>query len=139
MDADDVAYVLRNMSAWKAPGFDLLPAGFLKACGTPLHEALAKLADASFRHEHFPRCFRAARTAVIPKPGKTNEQRATAGAWRPVALLSIVGKVLEAIIGQRIANAAEEHRLLPEGQMGNRRGRLIELAIRMVVEATRAA
>ena len=139
VDADDVAYVLRNMSAWKAPGFDLLPAGFLKACGTPLHEALAKLADASFRHEHFPRCFRAARTAVIPKPGKTNEQRATAGAWRPVALLSTVGKVLEAIIGQRIANAAEEHRLLPEGQMGNRRGRSTELAVRMVVEAARAA
>ena len=34
---------------------------------------------------------------------------------------------------------AEEHQLLPEGQMGNRRGRSIELAVRMVVEAARAA
>ena len=129
MDAEDIAYVLRNISAWKALGFNLLPAGFLKAYSTPLYKVLAKLADASFRHKHFLRCFRAARTVVILKPGKTNKQRATAGAWRPVALLSIVGKVLEAIIGQRIANIAEEHRLLLEGQMGNRRGRSTELAV----------
>ena len=46
---------------------------------------------------------------------------------------------MEAIIGQRIANAAEEHQLLPEGQMGNRRGRSTELAVQIVVEAARAA
>ena len=73
MDAEDIAYILRNISAWKALGFDLLLAGFLKACGTPLHEALAKLADASFRHKYFLRYFRAARIVVILKPGKTNK------------------------------------------------------------------
>ena len=139
MDADDIAYVLCNISAWKALGFNLLPAGFLKAYGTPLYKALAKIANTSFRHKYFLRCFRAARIVVILKPGKTNKQRATAGAWRLVALLNIVGKVLEVIIGQRIANIAEEHRLLLEGQMGNRRGRSTELVVRMVVEVARAA
>ena len=43
------------------------------------------------------------------------------------------------IISQRITNRAEEYRLLPEGQMGNRRGILTELAVWMVVEAARAA
>ena len=80
VDADNITYILYNISAWKAPGFDLLLAGFLKAYGIPLYKVLAKLADASFRHKHFLRCFRAARIVVILKPGKTNKQRATAGA-----------------------------------------------------------
>ena len=50
-----------------------------------------------------------------------------------------MGKVLETIIGQRIANAIEEYHLFLEGQIGNKRGRSIELAIRMVVEAARIA
>ena len=57
VDAKDIAYILYNISVWKALGFDLLLAGFLKACGTPLHKALAKLADTSFRHKHFLRYF----------------------------------------------------------------------------------
>ncbi len=36
---------------------------------------------------------------------------------------------------RQIARVAEEQQLLPEGQMGNRPGRLTELAIRIVTEA----
>jgi hypothetical protein len=47
-------------------------------------------------------------------------------------LLSIVGKVLEAIIGACITSATEDYNVLPEGQIGNRRGRLTETIIRIV-------
>jgi hypothetical protein len=43
-----------------------------------------------------------------------------AGGWRPIALLSTIGKTIEDIITKRIANAAGEKNLLPASQMGNR-------------------
>lgn len=89
--------------------------------------------------EHFPQRFRSSRVVVLRKPGKPLAVQKTPGGWRPIALLSTVGKVLEAIIGERIAGAAEERQILPEGQMGNRKGRSTALAIRLVTETVRAA
>jgi hypothetical protein len=48
-------------------------------------------------------------------------------------LLSIVEKVLEAIIGTRIASAAEDYNVLLEEQIGNYKGRLTETIIRIVM------
>ena len=50
-----------------------------------------------------------------------------------------MGKVLETVISQRIAAAAESQGLLPETQMGNRPERSTDLAIKLVVDATHVA
>ena len=63
--------VLRGISAWKAPGPDLLLVGFLKACSPLLIAALTSIAAVSLRLEHFPSQLQASRVVVIPKPGKT--------------------------------------------------------------------
>src|SRR5436190_2199399 len=125
------------MSVWKAPRNDLLPTGFLKMYGKPLHEVLAKIATASFRLGHFPQRFRNALVVVLHKVGKPKEVTRTPDGWRPISLLSTIGKVIKATIGDRIAKAAEEHKLLPEGQIGNRRQRSTDLAIRLIIEAIR--
>ena len=135
VDSDDIALVLKRAGPWKAPGYDLFPNGFLKACGPPLYEALAAIATASFRIGYFPSCFRRANVVVLQKPGKSVQEYQTVGGWRPVSLLCAIGKAIEAVVGMRIAKAAEEQRLLPEGQMGNRKDRNTELAIRVVTEA----
>jgi hypothetical protein len=49
-------------------------------------------------------------------------------------LLNAVGKVIEAAFARLITNAAEAKQLLSDGQMGNRRDRSTDLAIRMVVK-----
>ena len=76
---------------------------------------------------------------VLWKPGKTIKQQQTAGGWRPISLLSAIGKLIEAVIGRRIIDAAESQGLLPNGQMGNRKNRSTELAIHIVTEAVRIA
>jgi hypothetical protein len=49
VDSAEITEILRQTAAWKAPGTDdLLPTWFLKACGPPLAEILARLANASF-------------------------------------------------------------------------------------------
>jgi len=89
--------------------------------------------------EHYPIQFKKAAVVVLRKSGKTLLQQQTAGAYRPISLLSTIGKVIEAIIGRRIASAAEAHKLLPTLQMGNRPKRSTELAIKMVVDAAHTA
>ena len=135
----DIQEILRNTSAWKAPGLDDLPAGFLRACGKPLAEIIAEIATACLMLEYFPQRFRCAEVVVLAKPGKTGKIVHTPGAYRPIALLSAIGKIIEKIMSDRIAAAAEKHNLLPQGQMGNRPGRSTELAIRMVTDAVYTA
>jgi len=76
---------------------------------------------------------------VIGKPGKPPEIRKTPGGWRPISLLSTVGKILEAAIGERMAAAAEAANILLEGQIGNRKGRSTDLVVRVLTKAVRAA
>jgi len=98
----DIEEALANTSPWKAPGEDNLPTGLLKLCGPPLYDLLAVLATACLRLEHFPACFKRAKTVVLQKPGKQPAAYRTVGGYRPIALLLTLGKVIEAIVARRI-------------------------------------
>lgn len=135
----EIENALKHISPWKAPGEDGIPTGFLKACGKPFYRILAYLATKSFELGHFPTRFRAALVIVLRKPGKTPTERKTPKGWRPISLLSTTGKVIEKILGDRIAAAAEAYELLPDGQMGNRRDRSTEAALKICVETIRTA
>jgi hypothetical protein len=77
--------------------------------------------------------------SVLPKPNKIIAQKATLGAWRPISLLNAVGKIIKAAFAQLITNAAKAKQLLPNGQMGNKRNKSTNLAIRIMVKmATKA-
>ncbi|CAJ2504453.1 Uu.00g118470.m01.CDS01 [Anthostomella pinea] len=135
VDKTDIKAVLDLMKPWKAPGWDFLPAGFLKACGKPLRVALAEVVECSFVLDERPKQFKMASIMVLLKAGKTPEEKALPGAYRSIALLSCMGKVIEKVISNHMMEAAETHGLLPKGQIGNRKGRSTEHAIRMVVKA----
>jgi hypothetical protein len=136
---DEIEDIIKSTKSWKAPGEDNISTGLLKACGKPLHKTLAALVTSSFNAAYFPRRFKVAKVTVLPKPNKTIAQKATPGAWRPISLLNTVGKIVEAAFARRITNVAEAKHLLSDGQMGNRRGRLTDLAIRMIIKAATEA
>ena len=78
--------------------------------------------DAGFASEHLPQSFRRADVIALrspanrPKHGRTLE---LTGLFH-----SMVGKVVETAVCRRMAQAAETHQVLPDGQMGaNRLGR----------------
>ena len=139
VDNEHVAEALGEAKPWKAAGPDGLPAGFLRECGQPAASCLANVFNACLRLGHWPAAFRQATVAVLPKPGKTAAQKELPGAYRPIALLSCMGKALERIVADRLSQAAEAHGLFPDGQFGNRKKRSTEAAIKFVVQATRAA
>lgn len=133
--AEEIASILQTRRANRAPGDDSISNDFLKAMGTPLTVAVAGLTTACWKTGHYPARFRHARTVVIRKPNKPSYE--TAGAWRPIALLNTIGKLIEAITAQRIKTVVEEQGLLPDTQMGARATRSTDTALELLTEQVR--
>ena len=55
------------------------------------------------------------------------------GAWRPIALLSTIGKVIETLIAKRLGKVVEENHLLLDTQMGARVGRSTKIALELLI------
>ena len=100
--------------------------------GPPLYQAIAELTTACWQLGTYPKQFKSARTVTLRKPDKApyNEP----GAWRPIALLSTIGKIMEALLARRIRDFAERECLLPDAQMGNRPGRSVDTALELLLE-----
>ena len=116
----------------KAPGEDGIPNRFLVELGQPLSLALAGLFQQCLQIGYYPAHFRRAQTIILRKPGKASY--AEPGSWRPIALLSTIGKILETLVARRLGATAEKHQLLPDTQMGNRPGHSIETALQLLTE-----
>ena len=78
--------------------------------GEPLVKALQALITAVFKVNYFLERFRTACTIVLQKPSKLDYS--DPGAWRPIALLSTLGKVIETLAARRLSDLAEQKGLL---------------------------
>jgi hypothetical protein len=67
---------------------------------------------------YHPRSWREATTVIIPKPNKPDYS--SIKAYRPIALLNCLGKILETLMASRIAQMVEAHHLLHPDQIGGR-------------------
>ena len=121
----------------KAPGEAGLPNRVIKAVASITPKRLQKLFSACLKLGYHPEAFRRAVTVVLKKPGK--KDYTDPGAYRPIALLDTLGKVLESIVAKRISGLAERFDLLPDAQYGARPGRSTETALLSLVERVRAA
>lgn len=54
--------------------------------------------------------------------------------WRPIALLNTTGKALESITAVKISHLTELYQLIPNTQMGSRRGKSTETALELPTE-----
>jgi hypothetical protein len=71
---------------------------------------------------------------VILKPGKLPEARRTSSRWRLISLLNTISKIFKTIVGERFINVIKEAKILPKGQIRNRKGRFIKLVIRLITK-----
>ena len=53
-------------------------------------------------------------------------------AWRPIALLKTIGKVVEKLLARKIRNMAEEQHMLHPSQMGARAKRSTSTALELL-------
>ncbi|KAI1005137.1 hypothetical protein K3495_g3081 [Podosphaera aphanis] len=118
VDKTDIETMLEYVPGDKAPGPDGIPNRLLKQCKRILSKPLAELFNACLSLEYHPKGFKESITV----------------AYRPIALLNTMGKLLEKLIANRISKAAEEYNLLPEEQMGARPKRSTISAIELLTE-----
>ncbi|KAI8416526.1 hypothetical protein FOFC_02837 [Fusarium oxysporum] len=76
--------------------------------------------------------WRSAKIIPLKKPGKDNYK--VAKSWRPISLLSTLGKILEAVVADRISYAVETFGLLPTNHFGGRKQRSAEQALLLLQE-----
>jgi hypothetical protein len=117
---------------WKAPGEDGLPAMVWKQLWPVIRYRVLHLFDTSLRDGVVPHQWRSAKIIPLKKPDKGDYT--VAKAWRPISLLSTLGKILEAVVAERISYVVEAYGLLPANHFGARKRRSAEQALMLLQE-----
>ena len=112
-----VKKVIMNIDLSKASFPDCIPLVVLKNCEPELSHILAKLLNKCLKEYCFPDCWKV--SSVVPVLKNIGE-KSTARNYCPVSLLSIVSKVFEKLVNNRIVDHLEKYGLFSYFQYGFR-------------------
>ncbi|EDN04471.1 predicted protein [Histoplasma mississippiense (nom. inval.)] len=128
----EIEKAVRRASPNKAPGADGITNGILHQTLDILLPSLHKLFNACLEQGYCPTHFKDTITVALRKPGKDDYTQPKA--YRPITLLSTLGKALEAIIANRLAYIADVYRLLPSRHTGGRKLASTEHAMHFLLQ-----
>ena len=115
-----VKKVITSLDSSKASAPDCIPVVVLKNCQPERSYILAKLFNMCLKESCFPDCWKV--SSVVPVFKNVGE-RSTAKNYRPVSLLSVVSKVFEKLVNNRIVDQLEKSGLFSDFQYGFRSSR----------------
>lgn len=98
------------------PGKDQIPSGVLRLAWPHISEIVLDLFQACIDIGYHPKCFRTAIVAIIAKPNKLD--MSSPSSYRPIALLSVLGKGLERLVAKRMSWVAIKYKVLARQQFG---------------------
>jgi len=113
---DEVKKILRHLDTNKAMGGDQISPRLLKGCADQLAEPLCRLFNNCLQRKQWPCLWKSARVAAIHKKSAATDPNN----YRPISLLSVVSKIFETIIAEKLTRHFDGHRLLNEKQFGFR-------------------
>ncbi|PLW24381.1 hypothetical protein PCASD_08397 [Puccinia coronata f. sp. avenae] len=117
---EEVADCIKKIPPKRAPGIDGIANQLLKISSPSLAPTLTTIFNQSFSASSFPSPWKCAVTAIIPKSGK--DDYTDPNVYRPIALLSGLGKIFELVITRQLTSWAERHNILADGHLGGRKG-----------------
>ena len=100
-----VKNIIMNLDLSKASGPDCIPMVVLKNCEPEFSYILDELFSKSRKESCFPNCWKV--SSVVPT-FKIVQERSTAKNYCPVSLLSVLSKVFEKLVNNRIVDYLEE-------------------------------
>jgi hypothetical protein len=98
--ADDITKAIKELKNGKAPGFDGIHPEFLIHCGKYATKWMTTFFSDILSTGNIPDKMKRAKIIAILKPGKPPDQPKS---YRPIALLSVIFKLLERLIYNRIS------------------------------------
>ena len=119
INENDIARQLKNLDPNKSTGVDLVSSRLLRECQEELVLPLKLLFNKSLQEGIVPSLWKCANVTPIFKKGNKCE----AGNYRPISLTSVVIKILERIIKDKITSFLDRHKLIIDSQHGFRNNR----------------
>ena len=90
-----------NLDLSKASGLDYISVVVLKNCELEFSYILAELFSKCLKESSFPDCWKVSLVVLVLK---NVGERSAAENYHPVSLLSVVGKVFEKLVSNKITN-----------------------------------
>ena len=114
----EIEIALAGMKINKAPGHDKLPTIVLKRAWNTLQPHLVLLFNKIFKEGTFPLAWKKAKVIYLKKPGKEGNKPRD---FRPIALLSVVSKLYEKVMYNRLSWLTDKHCWIDKDQFGFQR------------------
>ena len=108
---------ITNFDSFKASCPDCIPVVVLKDCDPELSYILAELFNICLNESCFPECWKV--SSVVPVFTNVGEKSTTKN-HHPVSCLSVISKVFEKLVNNRIADHLEKCGLFSDFQYGFR-------------------
>ncbi|GFU83082.1 RNA-directed DNA polymerase from mobile element jockey [Trichonephila clavipes] len=115
---EEVMDIILNLNNKKAPGKDGIKNIALKSLPLNAITYITKIFNRSLQFNYFPKEWKHAQITVLPKPQKDTK---FAENYRPISLLSCLGKIYEKIILTRIIDHYDRNNIIPDFQHGFRK------------------
>src|SRR5215471_11775100 len=129
---DQIIRNINKLKPHKAPGLDGHPNVLLKETDELIADYLVEIFNAVFKEDIYFDGWRDYLTVVLRKPGRPDYSMPKA--FRPVALLNNIKKLLTTTVTEDLTYIAETYQLLPKNQFGGRPGRSTTDALHYLVQ-----
>ena len=125
------------MSPHKAPGEDGIPNMVIKESLEIIAEYLLRIFKAIFTLGTYSDRWRIWDTIVLCKPGKPRYD--IPKAYRPIALMNTMGKLLSSVVAEELVYMCEQYELLPSHHFRGQPGRCTMDAMHLLAHRIKAA
>ena len=116
---EEVKQLLLKVNVKKAIGPDKVSPHILKKCASQLTPVLTKIFQACLVQQVWPKLWKRASVSAIHKKGSRNSLKN----YRPISLLSVLGKLYEKIIVEKMSAFFDDNQLISTKQYGFRKSR----------------
>ena len=128
----EIEAAIRQLKCKKAPGPDGVTNDMIKHLGPAAKKTLLELFNESWKNGTVPALWKKATIIPIHKKGKDKKDP---NSYRPISLLSCLGKVLERVINRRLISFLEERKILSPTQTGYRKHISTEDQLALIAQA----
>lgn len=132
----ELSKYIRALSNRKSPGPDNIDSKLIKNLSKKGIVQLVYIINAILKLQHFPTSWKTATVVPVPKPNKNHK---LPNSYRPISLLSIISKLAEKIILDRVREHVINNNILVDYQFGFRQNHSpVQQAIRIITDVITA-